>query len=101
MQNHCINSRFVKKFKKFINISQLLLFSNNMEYDPEAIEPIQGAFYSTTSKGDAAFNYFREEHDLDINSLLAKEDDEIDVTGLGLAEELKKVSKKMIVLNEK
>ena len=49
-----------------------------MEYDPEAIEPIQGAFYSTTSKGDAAFNYFREEHDLDINSLLAKEDDEIE-----------------------
>ena len=74
-----INVRFKnKKFRKFINISQLLMFSNNMEYDPEAIEPIQGAFYSTTSKGDAAFNYFREEHDLDINSLLAKEDDEIE-----------------------
>ncbi len=39
-----------KKFRKFINISQLLIFSNNMEYDQESIEPIQGAFYATTSQ---------------------------------------------------
>lgn len=38
-----------KKFRKFINISQLLVFSNNMEYDNESIEPVQGAFYSSTS----------------------------------------------------
>ncbi len=45
-----INIRFKnKKFRKFINISQLLVFSNNMEYDHESIEPIQGAFYSSTS----------------------------------------------------
>jgi type I restriction enzyme R subunit len=74
-----INIRFKnKKFRKFINISQLLMFSNNMEYDPEAIEPIQGAFYSTTSRGDAIFNYFREEQDLGIDALLVDEDDEIE-----------------------
>lgn len=74
-----INVRFKnKKFRKFINISQLLMFSNNMEYDPEAIEPIQGAFYSTTSKGDASFNYFREEHELHLDTLLNKEDDEVE-----------------------
>ena len=42
-----INTRFKnKKFRKFINISQVLVFSNNMEYDSESIDPIQGAFYS-------------------------------------------------------
>jgi len=45
-----INVRFKNpKFRKFVNISQILVFSNNMEYDPDAIEPIQGVFYSTTS----------------------------------------------------
>ena len=74
-----INVRFKnKKFRKFINISQLLMFSNNMEYDPEAIEPIQGAFYSTTSRVDAIFNYFREEQDLGIDTLLANESDEVE-----------------------
>mgnify|MGYP001016894369 CR=1 FL=1 len=57
-----INVRFKnKKFKKFINITQLLIFTNNMEYDNESTEPIQGAFYATTSYNDTNFNYFREE----------------------------------------
>ncbi len=57
-----INTRFKnKKFRKFINISQVLVFSNNMEYDMESIEPIQGAFYSSTSYTNAIFNCFREE----------------------------------------
>lgn len=61
-----INVRFQnKKFKKFINISQLLIFSNNMEYDDESSEPIKGAFYSTTSNFEASFNYFREEENLE------------------------------------
>src|ERR1035438_312285 len=62
-----INTRFKnKKFRKFINISQLLVFSNNMEYDLESIEPIQGAFYSSTSFSKAIFNCFREEETLDL-----------------------------------
>ncbi len=66
-----INVRFRNsKFRKFINISQILMFSNNMEYDPVAIEPIQGAFYATTSSGKATFNYFREEEDYAGFSLL-------------------------------
>jgi type I restriction enzyme R subunit len=57
-----INARFKnKKFRKFINISQVLVFSNNMEYDVESVEPIQGAFYSSTSYSAANFNCFREE----------------------------------------
>lgn len=57
-----INVRFKnKKFRKFINITQILVFSNNMEYDDESIEPIQGAFYSSSSYKNANFNCFRED----------------------------------------
>lgn len=58
-----INARFKnKKFRRFINETQFMIFSNNMEYDDESAEPIQGAFYASVSKGDAAFNFFREEN---------------------------------------
>ena len=51
-----------KKFRRFINITQLMMFSNNMEYDTMGgIVPIQGAFYCTASKKKAFFNCFRED----------------------------------------
>ena len=38
-------SRFQnKKFRNFVNITQLMVFSNNMEYDQNELTPIQGAF---------------------------------------------------------
>lgn len=50
------------KFRKFINITQLMIFSNNMEYDAVGgIVPIQGSFYCTASKKKAFFNCFRED----------------------------------------
>ncbi len=74
-----INVRFKnKKFRKFINISQILVFSNNMDYDLESIEPIQGAFYASTSYSDTNFNCFREEEALDLLTLLAPEDNELE-----------------------
>jgi type I restriction enzyme R subunit len=74
-----INTRFKnKKFRKFINILQILVFSNNMEYDAESIEPIQGAFYSSTSSSNANFNCFREEEKFDLATLLKPEDDELE-----------------------
>ena len=60
-----INKRFQnKKFKRFINITQFMIFSNNMEYEDGAIQPLQGAFYASTSYGEPVFNYFREEQTL-------------------------------------
>lgn len=57
-----INDRFKnKKFKKFVNITQLLLFSNNQEYNEDSVVPIEGAFYGTTSYNNVFFNCFREE----------------------------------------
>lgn len=73
-----INVRFKnKKFRKFINISQILVFSNNMEYDVESIEPIQGAFYSSTSYSSVNFNCFREEES-NLERFLNSEDNEIE-----------------------
>ena len=52
-----------KKFRRFINITQLMIFSNNMEYDTlDGIVPVEGAFYCTGARGSAAFNCFREEN---------------------------------------
>lgn len=58
------NLRFPnRKFRRFINITQLMIFSNNMEYDTlGGIVPVQGAFYCTASKDKAFFSVFREEN---------------------------------------
>jgi len=65
-----INARFSNpKFKKFANLTQLLIFSNNDEYDEESIVPIQGAFYGTGNYGSVFFNCFREEDASIINNV--------------------------------
>lgn len=52
-----------KKFRRFINITQLMIFSNNMEYDAlGGIVPVQGAFYCTGARGSVPFNCFREDN---------------------------------------
>lgn len=57
-----------KKFRRFINITQLMIFSNNMEYDAMGgIVPIQGVFYCTGSKKGSPFNCFREENPLNLD----------------------------------
>lgn len=57
-----INTRFSRKvFRRFVNITQLMVFSNNMEYDDSDPEPIEGAFYASSSYSKLFFNRFREE----------------------------------------
>jgi len=74
-----INRRFQnKKFRKFVNITQLMMFSNNMEYDNEDIEPLQGVFYASASYKKPIFNYFREEEKLDLTDILVDEDDSLE-----------------------
>ncbi|WP_144892050.1 type I restriction endonuclease subunit R [Flavobacterium tiangeerense] len=68
-----IQSRFQnKKFRKFVNITQLMVFSNNMEYDNSSPTPIEGAFYATASYDKPSFNYFREEEKFDLNTILSE-----------------------------
>jgi len=78
-----INDRFKnKKFRRFANISQLMIFSNNMPYEDGVVEPLQGAYYATSAYADLQFNYFREEESLDLIKLLAPEDDILENTVL-------------------
>lgn len=76
-----INTRFQnKKFRKFVNITQVMVFSNNMEYDDGSPSPIEGAFYASSSYYKPSFNYFREreEEKQDLVKLLKPEDDTIE-----------------------
>lgn len=71
-----INKRFQnKKFRRFVNITQLMVFSNNMEYDTDDVDTVQGVFYASPSYHKPIFNYFREEEAFDLNSLLLPEND--------------------------
>lgn len=68
-----IQSRFQNtQFRKFVNITQFMIFSNNMEYDDGSLMPIEGAFYATASYQKPSFNYFREEDKFDLGNLLAQ-----------------------------
>lgn len=49
-----------REFNSFLNVTQLMIFSNNEEYDKESIVPIQGAFYATRAEKKTFFNVFRE-----------------------------------------
>ena len=72
-----IQTRFRnKKFRKFVNITQLLVFSNNMEYDDSSPQTIEGAFYATASYQKPHFNYFREEDKFDLDKILSNVSDE-------------------------
>ena len=74
-----IQTRFEnKKFRKFVNLTQLMVFSNNMEYDNNSPLPIEGAFYATVSYQKPGFNYFREEENFDLTTVLSDIPDDIE-----------------------
>ena len=74
-----IQTRFEnKKFRKFVNLTQLMVFSNNMEYDNNSPLPIEGAFYATASYQKPGFNYFREEESFDLKNILFDLPDDIE-----------------------
>lgn len=51
-----------KAFRRFINITQLMIFSNNMKYDnQDGVIPVEGAFYCTGGRKNVPFNCFREQ----------------------------------------
>lgn len=71
-EHNRINSRFSRKvFRRFVNITQLMVFSNNMEYDDAEVEPVEGAFYASSSYEKLFFNRFREEDPLIHTAILA------------------------------
>ena len=80
-EHNRIKSRFQnKKFRQFVNITQLMVFSNNMEYDDSSPEKIEGAFYASASYKKPIFNYFREEQSFNLEELLREIPDELETT---------------------
>ncbi len=77
-RNRIITRSRNPRFRRFINITQLMVFSNNMEYDDGTPQPIEGAFYASPSYDAPSFNYFREEETLNLADLLADEDDALE-----------------------
>lgn len=67
-----------KKFRNFVNITQLMIFSNNMEYREDSLQQLEGAFYATSSYGKIVLNYFREdkENKFDLNKILRPVDED-------------------------
>lgn len=61
-------------FKHFFNQFQLLLFSNNMEYDEDDKTMFQGSYYTTPNGENTKFNFFREERILDFKYEPTKKD---------------------------
>ncbi len=77
-----IQGRFKnKKFRNFANITQLMIFSNNMEYDDSSPHLVEGTFYASSSYSKTKFNYFREELQFNLNDMLLpiSENDELSV----------------------
>ena len=50
-----------KKFRRFINLTQVMVFSNNRPYDDNEVVPLVGAFYAASSYEKLFFSHFREE----------------------------------------
>lgn len=68
-----INERFANKhFRRFTNITQLMVFSNNMNYEDGIVEPIFGAYYATSAYSNILFNYFREDLDYPVKERLSE-----------------------------
>lgn len=51
------------KFRRFLNLTQLMIFSDNKPYDFSTPVPLQGAFYGCRAEKKMEFNVFREENE--------------------------------------
>lgn len=58
-------------YKRFVNITQLMAFSNNQEYEESCRPPIQGSYYATSAYGKVLLHPFREEDEAGMAMLLA------------------------------
>ncbi|MEQ9946703.1 type I restriction endonuclease subunit R [Pectobacterium aroidearum] len=78
-----INKRFQNpKFRRFANVTQFMIFSNNMDYGSDDVQPLQGAFYASSSYHKPEFNYFREEELFNLTALLKPLTDDAELTVL-------------------
>ncbi len=65
-----------KKFRRFVNLTQIMVFSNNSTYDDSEVVPLEGAFYATGGYEKLFFSHFREENTELISSVPEADEDE-------------------------
>lgn len=65
-------------YKRYVNITQFTVFSNNNEYDDTDIEPIQGAFYASSNYGKMFFSKFREQRNGELQTKIKPIDPDIE-----------------------
>lgn len=65
-----------KIYRRFVGITQFTVFSNNNEYDDSDIEPIQGAFYASSSYKRMFFSKFREQREDELKAKVKAIDSE-------------------------
>ena len=71
-----MNSRVQnKKFRRFVNLTQIMVFSNNSPYDDNEVVPLEGAFYAASSYKKLFFSHFREEDPKLISSIPEADED--------------------------
>ncbi|MBQ9067591.1 MAG: type I restriction endonuclease subunit R [Eggerthellaceae bacterium] len=58
-------------YKRFVNITQIMAFSNNQEYTESCRPPIQGSYYASSAYGKVLLQPFREEDEQGVAMLLA------------------------------
>ena len=64
-----------KKFRRFINLTQIMVFSNNSPYDDNEVVPLEGVFYAASSYKKLFFSHFREEDPKLISSVPEVDED--------------------------
>lgn len=65
-------------YKRYVNITQFTVFSNNNEYDDTDIEPIQGAFYASSNYGKMFFSKFREQRNEELTARIKDIDPDVE-----------------------
>lgn len=65
-------------YRRFVNITQIMAFSNNMEYDNASRQPLFGSYYASSAYGSVKLNHFREEHESLLASAPAPRDPEVE-----------------------
>lgn len=48
-------------YERFVNITQIMAFSNNQEYDDESRQPLHGSYYASSAYGAIHLNHMREQ----------------------------------------
>lgn len=65
-------------FRRFVNVTQLMLFSNNQEYDDSDRKPIQGSYYASSAYGDVKFNHFREQRPREVAAFVGPRNENVE-----------------------